>query len=184
MRRVVSIAMMLVVPAVLLAGCGGTDGSAVDPGGTDEATDPGAGTDEPDPGGDDSTEQAPGTEEDAVTDEGTDPTDGDAAGGDGAAGSELAHGLGPRVEEAIALLVDDGVDPDTIEVVLAEPVVWSDGSIGCPEPGMMYTQALVDGYRIVLDVDGDEVAFHGQSAQPPFRCDGPVEPLQGGAPSS
>jgi hypothetical protein len=38
---------------------------------------------------------------------------------------------------------------------------------------MMYTQALVDGYRIVLRVGGDEVTYHGANGKPPFRCDHP-----------
>ena len=29
-----------------------------------------------------------------------------------------------------------------------EAVTWADGSLGCPEPGMKYTMALVPGYRI------------------------------------
>lgn len=74
------------------------------------------------------------------------------------------------------LAADTGVDPDGIEVVTAETVTWPDGAIGCPEDGMMYTQALVDGYRIVLVADGDEVAFHGEDGQAPFRCDDPQPP--------
>jgi hypothetical protein len=27
---------------------------------------------------------------------------------------------------------------------------WSDGSMGCPQPGMHYTQALVTGWRVVV----------------------------------
>jgi hypothetical protein len=29
--------------------------------------------------------------------------------------------------------------------------VWNDGSLGCPEPGMMYTQALVNGYWLIIE---------------------------------
>ena len=39
-------------------------------------------------------------------------------------------------------------------ILVAEAVTWPDGSLGCPEPGVLYTQQLVDGYRLVLDVDG------------------------------
>jgi hypothetical protein len=184
-RTIVSTAAAVVLPALLLFGCGGTD----DPDGADPTQDGAV----PDVGAGDDTEPDVGTEENLpgdATDDGT--TDEDAAGdgddpaGDADAGSDgpAAAALEPRVQEAIALLVDDGVERDTIEVVLAEPVVWSDGSIGCPEPGVMYTQALVEGYRIVLAVDGEEVAFHGADNQPPFRCDGPVEPASGGTPSS
>ena len=37
-----------------------------------------------------------------------------------------------------------------LKVLSAEAVTWSDGSLGCPEPGMMYTQALVPGYRVQI----------------------------------
>jgi hypothetical protein len=44
-------------------------------------------------------------------------------------------------------------------IVRAEPVVWNDGSLGCPEPGMMYTQALVNGYWVVISVAGHTYDF-------------------------
>ncbi|MBT8135442.1 MAG: hypothetical protein KJO54_00380 [Gammaproteobacteria bacterium] len=46
-----------------------------------------------------------------------------------------------------------------ISVQLAEAVVYNDGSLGCPEPGMMYTQALVNGYRVVLQQDGQQFDY-------------------------
>ena len=54
-----------------------------------------------------------------------------------------------------------GVDPADVAVVTAEAVTWNDGSLGCPEPGMMYTQALVDGYRVVVEAGGTEYHYHG-----------------------
>lgn len=36
----------------------------------------------------------------------------------------------------------------------AEDVVWSDGALGCPQPGLAYTQALVPGWRVRVDVAG------------------------------
>ena len=36
----------------------------------------------------------------------------------------------------------------TLKVISAERVVWPDGSLGCPEPGVVYTMAPVPGYRI------------------------------------
>jgi hypothetical protein len=44
-------------------------------------------------------------------------------------------------------------------VLIAEAVTWTDGSLGCPEPGGMYTQALVDGYQVVVEVDGQEYDY-------------------------
>ena len=41
------------------------------------------------------------------------------------------------------------VDENLVVVASAERLTWTDGSLGCPMPGMNYTQALVPGYRIV-----------------------------------
>jgi len=58
------------------------------------------------------------------------------------------------------------------EIVLeqAENVTWSDGALGCPEPGMFYTQALVPGYRLVYRHAGSSYFYHGQHGKPPFYC--------------
>lgn len=75
---------------------------------------------------------------------------------------------------AIADLADHAdVSADAIDVLTNERVTWRDGSLGCPEPGMMYTQALVEGYRIVLQVDGQDFAYHGADGGAPSRCDNP-----------
>ena len=37
------------------------------------------------------------------------------------------------------------VAPEQLVMVRAESVVWNDGSLGCPAPGMDYTQALING---------------------------------------
>jgi len=50
-----------------------------------------------------------------------------------------------------------------LTVVRAESVTWSDGSLGCPEPGVMYTQALVDGYWVVLDAGGSQMDYRASS---------------------
>ncbi|CAN7191905.1 hypothetical protein LJR045_000506 [Microbacterium sp. LjRoot45] len=39
-------------------------------------------------------------------------------------------------------------------VVSSEQVTFSDGSLGCAEPGQSYTQAIIDGMRVVVAVDG------------------------------
>ena len=52
----------------------------------------------------------------------------------------------PLTQEAIDDLRVRLGEGATIDVVLYEDVVWRDGSLGCPQPGMAYTQALEDGY--------------------------------------
>jgi hypothetical protein len=41
-----------------------------------------------------------------------------------------------------------------------EAVQWPNGALGLPEPGMMYTQAIVDGHRIVLRAEGRSFVYH------------------------
>jgi hypothetical protein len=65
------------------------------------------------------------------------------------------------------------VDADDIEVVSFQRVVWPNGAQGCPKPDLAYTQAEVEGYRIVLRIGESEFSYHGRSGHPPFRCDDP-----------
>jgi hypothetical protein len=51
-------------------------------------------------------------------------------------------------------LARSGAMQSSVTVQTAEQVEWSDGSLGCPAPDMMYTQAIVPGYHVVLDVGG------------------------------
>ena len=51
------------------------------------------------------------------------------------------------------------VDREQLVIVRAESVVWNDGSLGCPEPGMMYTQMLVNGYWVVIEAAGQKYDF-------------------------
>jgi hypothetical protein len=72
--------------------------------------------------------------------------------------------IGEVPADILADLVADAAErtatePDAVEVVQAEAVTWNDGSLGCPEPGMSYTQALVDGYQVILRAGGDELDY-------------------------
>ena len=60
-----------------------------------------------------------------------------------------------------------------------EEVTWRDGSIGCPEPGMNYTQALVPGIRVVLELDGRRYEYHAGGGRSIFLCENPEPPLDG-----
>lgn len=75
------------------------------------------------------------------------------------------------VQSAIADLRERlNIDPSTIEVLQVEDVTWRDGSIGCPSPGMNYTQALVDGTRILLQVEFVTYSYHSAESGEPFYC--------------
>jgi hypothetical protein len=62
------------------------------------------------------------------------------------------------------------LEPGEIAVERAEFVTWRNGAIGCPEPGMAYTEALVPGYRIILNAGGEIHHYHGAGGLAPFRC--------------
>jgi hypothetical protein len=53
-----------------------------------------------------------------------------------------------------------GVEAAQVEIVSVEDVTWNDGSLGCPKPGMMYTQALVPGYKVILKVGDQVFTYH------------------------
>ncbi|TVQ28210.1 MAG: hypothetical protein EA370_16890 [Wenzhouxiangella sp.] len=62
------------------------------------------------------------------------------------------------------------VDPDAVEVLESRPVTWPDGALGCPEPDMAYTQALVEGFYFRLRVDAEVRAYHAGANGVPFHC--------------
>jgi hypothetical protein len=67
----------------------------------------------------------------------------------------------PVVAE-VARLAD--VPVDQVTVVSAEAVTFPDGSLGCPQPGMVYTQAMVDGYKIVAEAGGKTYDYRGSGS--------------------
>lgn len=68
-------------------------------------------------------------------------------------------------------------------VVGAEAVVWADGSLGCPEPGVLYTMALVPGYRVRIAVAGNVMDYHASQRGNLVYCPAgrAVDPLASGA---
>jgi hypothetical protein len=78
-------------------------------------------------------------------------------------------------EARAALAVRLGVKEGDIEIGSVEQVTWTDGSIGCPQPGYLYTQALVDGVLIILRHGGLEYAYHQSGDDDPFYCEYPAD---------
>ena len=63
-----------------------------------------------------------------------------------------------------------GLKRTDLKVLSAEAVTWSDGSLGCPQPGMMYTQALVPGYRVLIRAGGQDLDYHASRMGLPALC--------------
>lgn len=105
-----------------------------------------------------------------------DPGDGIGDGVDGSDLPAITPDLADEVDIALTDLSARLGSGTAIEVVAAHDLTWPDGSLGCPEPGMTYTQALIEGYRIELAVGGDVYEYHGAFGVEPFLCDAPVRP--------
>ena len=94
----------------------------------------------------------------------------------GASDVSVPDSLSSRVDMARADLAARLGSADAIVVVAVEDVTWRDGSLGCPQPGMSYTQALVDGYRIELSDGTTTYFYHGAVGRDPFLCENADEP--------
>ena len=58
-----------------------------------------------------------------------------------------------------------------LEVVTARAMTWPNGALGCPKPGAMYTQALVDGYQVVVKAGGTTYDYRFGSTATPRLCE-------------
>lgn len=114
-----------------------------------------------------------------------DPGDGSSVPADPPASAGPSLPVGEVPNDLVAQVIADaaagaGVEESEVQLVSAEAVTWSDGSLGCPEPGMMYTQALVPGYRVVLSIDGEELSFHAAESGEFSFCQDPKPPAEDG----
>ena len=65
------------------------------------------------------------------------------------------------------------VDPEQVLVAAWSPVTWNDGSLGCPQKDMLYTQALVDGELLMLRVEQALFQYHSARGGPFTYCAAP-----------
>ncbi len=72
-----------------------------------------------------------------------------------------------------ALASDLGIAESNVTVVSTEEVQWSDGSLGCPQPGMMYPQVITPGFRVTLEANGKRYTYHTDTRRYVIRCDNP-----------
>lgn len=80
---------------------------------------------------------------------------------------------GELLKEILADLVErTGAEREAITVLRAEAVVWNDGSLGCPKPGEFYIQVLINGYWVVLEVEGVEYDYRVNDSGYFFLCEG------------
>ena len=184
----------LVCLAVLMAACGGQSPATPGPEQTEAPAEPAAPTEEAAP-----TAQPVDTEftsplEQEVSplptpaDEPSEPVEIVLPGQDTESGTAPLPGEVPQ--DLLDAVFDDlverlGASREAISMEEAGAVVWRDGSLGCPQPGMMYTMALVPGYRIILSVSEETFDYHASEAGYFVLCEGgmaedPLPPGEGG----
>jgi hypothetical protein len=61
---------------------------------------------------------------------------------------------------------------DVIQLVSVEAVDWSDTTMGCPQPGMMYAQVITPGFLIVLEAAGQSYDYHTNEDSSVVLCQG------------
>ena len=95
--------------------------------------------------------------------------------------------IAPQLQAMVQIALADAarrrqLTPSTLQVALAEAVTWPDGSLGCPQPGMLYTQALVPGYRIRILAGNETLEYHASQRGQPVYC--PASRITGPIPDS
>lgn len=88
---------------------------------------------------------------------------------------EQAESDGLTIDQQIAGAVDDlagrlGISADAVAVREARAVNWGSSAIGCPQPGLNYTQALVPGIRVLLQFEASVHRYHGRIGKSLFLC--------------
>lgn len=68
------------------------------------------------------------------------------------------------------------VAASSVVLARAEQVTWPDASLGCPEPGTMYTQALVPGFRVVAKTTEGELQYHTDASGIVRSCELGIRP--------
>lgn len=63
-----------------------------------------------------------------------------------------------------------GIDKEQIAVAAVKAVNWSNTSLGCPEPGMVYDRVITRSYRIPLSYDGKIYEYHSDQGGRVIYC--------------
>jgi hypothetical protein len=89
----------------------------------------------------------------------------------------------PGVKDPVLLAVADlsnrlNVTADAIDLVSLQEVTWRDGSLGCPEAGMSYIQALSPGQQMILRVNGQDYYYHSGKSGVFNYCGDPQPPIE------
>jgi hypothetical protein len=75
-------------------------------------------------------------------------------------------GLQQLIDKTIADLAQElSIPASQIKFMEARKITWPDASLGCPKPGMVYSQVLTPGYVIQLQADNRVYEYHTDADQ-------------------
>ena len=88
----------------------------------------------------------------------------------------------PGIESLIEKAKEDlaqqlSISTSQINLLEAQAVVWPDSSLGCPQPGMMYSQVLTPGYLILLGANNKDYEYHAGKGSDVIYCENPSPPV-------
>ena len=95
----------------------------------------------------------------------------------------LLDPAGPEVQSLIEIAKADlaqrlSIAVSQINVRDYRTVLWPDDSLGCPQPGVTYTEVPVPGYLVILESRGKEFEYHANLKNYVFYCENPTPPLE------
>jgi hypothetical protein len=70
---------------------------------------------------------------------------------------EAAAALDAARQAAITHL---GVTPDQLQVSQVEAQQWPDSSLGCPQPGQLYSQIITPGFLVMITSGPHQLEYH------------------------
>jgi hypothetical protein len=84
---------------------------------------------------------------------------------------DVPSSLQAVVDQALNDLAERlAVGVEQIDVVEIKSVVWPDGALGCPQPGLAYIQVQQEGLFIRLRVEKRVYNYHSGGGSGPFFC--------------
>lgn len=115
------------------------------------------------------------------------PSASTAAGGDapvaGTPGNDMLLGTGEMEKTMMTMLSATISKPEeTLKLQNKEAMEWSNGALGCPKEGMMYTEMIVSGYKLTYTDGTQTYDIHTDSTgQNAVLCDNGEPKTLGGS---
>ena len=76
-----------------------------------------------------------------------------------------------QVRQAVATKTGAALASVTVNSVTA--LNWPDSALGCPQPGVMYSQLVTPGYKIVVSAKGQTFEYHSDRGSHVVTCPTP-----------